>query len=204
MYVVCLDLEGVLVPEVWINVAEATGIEDLRLTTRDVPDYDALMKRRIGILDKHGLHLTDIQRVIGGMDPLQGALEFLDELRTITQVIILSDTFTQFAVPLMRKLSWPTLFCNSLIVQDDRIVDYALRIKDGKRHAVEAFKNLNYSVIAGGDSYNDISMLQIADHGILFRPPPNVIEEFPQFPVVERHEDMLSQIVGLLDSDSND
>jgi phosphoserine/homoserine phosphotransferase len=194
MHLLCLDLEGVLVPEIWISVAEATGIPDLRVTTRDISDYDVLMKRRIGILDAHGLRLSDIQRVIGGMDPLAGAREFLDTVRSEMQVIILSDTFTQFASPLLRKLGRPTLFCNSLVVEDDRVVDYRLRQKDGKRRAVEALKTLAYTVIAGGDSYNDISMLSIADHGLLFRPPQNVIDEFPQFPVVTEHDRLLDEV----------
>ena len=203
MYVVCLDLEGVLVPEVWINVAEATGIEELRLTTRDISDYDVLMKKRLGILDEREIGLSDIQRVIEKMEPLEGARAFIDELRELTQVVILSDTFTEFAAPMMRKLAWPTLLCNSLVVRDDRIVDYTLRIRDGKRRAVEALENLGYSVIAGGDSYNDISMLERADHGLLFRPPANVVAEYPQFPVVEIHSDMLAHIKTIISANSD-
>ena len=185
MEIACLDLEGVLVPEIWINFAERTGIEELRLTTRDVPDYDALMTRRLSILAEHDLGLSDIQQVIGGMSPLAGAKEFLDWLRERAQVVILSDTFYQFAAPLMRQLGWPTLFCHRLeIGEGGRVSNYCLRQKDGKRQAVRAFHQLNFRVIAAGDSYNDTTMLSEADAGILFRPPDNVIEEFPQFPVV--------------------
>jgi phosphoserine/homoserine phosphotransferase len=200
MHIICLDLEGVLVPEIWINVAEHTGIEDLRLTTRDISDYDKLMKYRIDILEKHNLKLKDIQRVIGEMDPLPGAREFLDSLREKAQVIILSDTFTQFAKPLMRKLGWPTLFCNSLVIDaQDNIIDYTLRQNDGKKHAVGALRSLNFSIIACGDSYNDVTMLQSADNGIFFRPPEKILEEFPQFPVVQSHADLLAEIDKLLD-----
>ncbi|MBN2050657.1 MAG: bifunctional phosphoserine phosphatase/homoserine phosphotransferase ThrH [Spirochaetales bacterium] len=195
MHLVCLDLEGVLVPEIWINVALATGIEELKLTTRDISDYDVLMKKRIGILDRHNLKLKDIQRVIGGMDPLEGAKEFLNELRSLTQVVILSDTFDQFARPLMEKLQWPTLFCNTLIIDGSgAIADYRLRQKDGKRKAVEAFKTIGLSVIASGDSYNDITMLKTADAGVLFRPPENVKAEFPELPAVETYGDLLKEI----------
>lgn len=184
MELACLDLEGVLIPEVWINFAERTGIEELRATTRDIPDYDVLMRQRLGILRDHDLGLSDIQEVIGGMRPLDGAGEFLDWLRARFQVVILSDTFYQFAEPFMRQLGWPTLMCHNLEV-DDRgmIVDYHLRQADPKRQAVKAFHGLNFRVIATGDSYNDTTMLSEADAGILFRPPPNVIQEFPQFPV---------------------
>jgi phosphoserine/homoserine phosphotransferase len=202
MHIVCLDLEGVLVPEIWINVAEHTGIEDLRLTTRDISDYDKLMKYRIDILEKRNLKLKDIQQVIGGMDPLEGAKGFLDSLREKTQVVILSDTFTQFAKPLMRKLGWPTLFCNSLVIDEqNNIIDYKLRQNDGKKHAVEALRSLNFSIIACGDSYNDVTMLKTADAGIFFRPPENIVEEFPRFPVVESHEDLMTEIEKLLDPD---
>lgn len=195
MHLVCLDLEGVLVPEIWINVALATGIEELKLTTRDISDYDVLMKKRIGILDRHNLKLKDIQRVIGGMDPLEGAKEFLNELRSLTQVVILSDTFDQFARPLMEKLQWPTLFCNTLIIDGSgAIADYRLRQKDGKRKAVEAFKTIGLSVISSGDSYNDITMLKTADAGVLFRPPENVKAEFPELPAVETYGDLLKEI----------
>ncbi|HHW75895.1 MAG TPA: bifunctional phosphoserine phosphatase/homoserine phosphotransferase ThrH [Xanthomonadaceae bacterium] len=190
MELACLDLEGVLVPEIWINVAERTGIEALRLTTRDVPDYDELMRGRLALLDQHGLKLPDIQRVIAGMGPLDGAREFLDWLRERFQVVILSDTYYEFALPLMRQLGWPTLFCHRLEVANDRVVNYVLRQADSKRAAVRAFHDLNFRVIAAGDSYNDTAMLAEAEAGILFRPPQNVIDEFPQFPVAWTFEDM--------------
>jgi phosphoserine/homoserine phosphotransferase len=189
--IACLDLEGVLVPEIWINVAERTGITALRRTTRDEPDYDKLMRQRLEILDQHQLKLADIQEVIGTMGPLDGALDFIEWLRNRHQVIILSDTFYEFAAPLMAQLSHPCLFCNSLEVDDNgRIVDYRLRIEDGKRRAVMALKLLNFSIIAAGDSYNDTTMLRQADAGILFRPPQNVIEEFPQFPVTRTYDEL--------------
>ncbi len=190
MELACLDLEGVLVPEIWINVAERTGVEALRLTTRDIPDYDQLMRRRLALLDQHGLKLSDIQRVIAGMRPLEGAHEFLDWLRERFQVVILSDTYYEFAWPLMRQLGWPTLFCHRLEVVDDRVVNYVLRQADGKREAVRAFHALNFRVIATGDSYNDTAMLAEAEAGILFRPPQNVIDEFPQFPVTRTFEEL--------------
>jgi phosphoserine/homoserine phosphotransferase len=184
MNLVCLDLEGVLVPEIWINVAERTGLDALRLTTRDVADYDELMAHRLGVLDEHGLKLADIQAVIAGMGPLPGAAEFLDRLRRRAQVVILSDTFYEFAMPLMAQLGHPTLFCHQLQVDaDDRIVGYTLRQPDSKRAAVQAFHALNYRVVAAGDSYNDTAMLAEADTGILIRPPESVVAEFPQFPV---------------------
>jgi len=189
--IACLDLEGVLVPEIWINVAEATGIAELRRTTRDEPDYDKLMRRRLEILDEHRLTLTDIQRVIAKMGPLEGAHEFLDWLRERFQVIILSDTFDQFAKPLMAQLGYPTLFCNSLVVDEgNRVRDYRIRIRDGKRRAVMALKLINLDVIAAGDSYNDTTMLAEADAGILFRPPDNVIRDFPQFPVTHTYAEL--------------
>jgi phosphoserine/homoserine phosphotransferase len=189
--IACLDLEGVLTPEIWINVAERTGIEALRRTTRDEPDYDKLMRYRIDILEKRGLGLPDIQDVIGTMQPLDGAGEFLDWLRERFQVIILSDTFEEFASPLMAQLGYPALFCNSLEVGDDgRIRSHRIRIKDGKRKAVMALKLLNFEVVAAGDSYNDTTMLKEADHGILFRPPDNVIKEFPQFPVTRTYDEL--------------
>lgn len=189
-----LDLEGVLVPEIWIAVAERTGIEALRRTTRDEPDYDKLMRARLEILDDHGLRLHDITDVIGGLRPEPGARDFLDELRSRMQVIILSDTFEQFAQPLMRQLGWPTLLCHRLAVDgDDRIVDYRLRQPDQKRHAVEALRSLNYQVISAGDSYNDTSMLAAADQGILFRAPANVVAEFPQFPSLSEYDELLER-----------
>ncbi len=185
MEIACLDLEGVLIPEIWINFAERTGIDELRATTRDIPDYDVLMTQRLRILKEHKLGLPDIQEVIDGMGPLEGAREFIDWLRERFQVVILSDTFYEFAAPLMRQLGHPTLLCHKLSVDDQGFVtDYHIRQKDPKRQAVLAFKGLNYRVIAAGDSYNDTTMLGEADKGILFRPPQNVIDEFPQFPVV--------------------
>jgi len=189
--IACLDLEGVLVPEIWINVAASTGIEALRRTTRDEPDYDKLMRGRLELLDAHGLKLPDIQAVIGRMHPLDGATDFLTWLRHRFQVIILSDTFYEFAAPLMAQLDHPCLFCNSLIVdQDGRVSGYRLRIRDGKRKAVMALKLLNFEVVAAGDSYNDTSMLAEADVGILFRPPDNVAREFPQFAVTRTYDEL--------------
>lgn len=192
--VVTLDLEGVLVPEIWIAVAEATGIPELRRTTRDEPDYDVLMRGRLEILDRHGLTMSRIEDVIGGLDPLPGARDFLDELRHRTQVIILSDTFEQFGRPLMQLLGRPTLLCHRLVVSDDRIVDYELRMADQKRHAVRALKNLNYRVFAAGDSYNDTAMLGEADAGYLFHAPDNVIREFPQFPALDTYDELLAAL----------
>jgi phosphoserine/homoserine phosphotransferase len=192
--IVTLDMEGVLTPEIWIAVSEKTGIKELRLTTRDVPDYDVLMRGRVKILDQHGLKLSDIQKVIGTLKPLDGALDFLRALRPVTQVVILSDTFEQFAQPLLRQLEWPTLLCHRLKVENDRIVDYMIRIPEQKKKAVAAFKLMNYRVIAGGDSYNDTAMLGEADLGILFRAPENVRREFPQFQAVETYDDFLKLI----------
>lgn len=184
MIIAALDLEGVLVPEIWINVSKKTGIEELKLTTRDIPDYDVLMKRRLKILAEHKLKLPDIQAVIATLTPLEGAKEFLDWLRTEFQVIILSDTFQEFAKPLMRQLGWPTLFCHSLeVAVDGSITNYRLRMKDQKKAAVESFRKMNFNVVAAGDSYNDTTMLKAANQGFLFRPPDNVKKEFPQFPV---------------------
>ncbi|MBL6946232.1 MAG: bifunctional phosphoserine phosphatase/homoserine phosphotransferase ThrH [Rhodospirillales bacterium] len=194
MDIVCLDLEGVLVPEVWINFAEKTGIEALRATTRDVPDYDVLMRQRLKILDENGLKLPDIQAVIGEMGPMEGAREFLDRLRESFQVVILSDTFYDFAEPMMRQLGWPTLFCHRLeIAEDGRVANYRLRMPDQKRHSVEAFQKLNFKVMAAGDSYNDTTMLAAAEAGILFRAPDNVIREFPQFPHVREYDDLAAE-----------
>ena len=191
MIFACLDLEGVLVPEIWINVAERTGIDALRITTRDEPDYDVLMKRRLEILTEHGLTLADLQQVIATLSPLDGAREFLDELRERFQVLILSDTFYEFADPLMRQLGRPTLLCHSLGIDDEgRVVDYHLRMADQKRQAVIRLHELRFKVIAAGDSYNDTSMLGEADAGILFCPPDNVIEEFPQFPVTRSYTEL--------------
>jgi len=190
MHIVCLDLEGVLVPEIWIGVAQKTGIEQLRLTTRDVPDYDQLMQYRIGILRDHQLTLGDIQDVIATLQPLSGALEFLDWLRNRTQVIILSDTFSEFARPLMKALHWPTLFCNSLVVDDrNAIISYRLRQQDGKYKAVIALQSIGFSVLAGGDSYNDLAMIKQADRGVLFRAPDRILTENPQLDHTTTYEE---------------
>lgn len=185
MHLACLDMEGVLVPEIWINVAERTGIEELKRTTRDEPDYDKLMNYRIGVLAEHRVTLSLIQSVISSMGPLPGAREFLDALRRDFQVVVLSDTFYQFGMALMPHLGMPTLFCHDLVVDDDMIVGYRLRQADSKTQAVRALQALNFTCIATGDSYNDTGMLSAADAGILFRPPANVVAEFPQFPVAE-------------------
>jgi phosphoserine / homoserine phosphotransferase len=192
--IVTLDMEGVLTPEIWIAVAEKTGIPELRRTTRDEPDYDKLMLGRLAILDEHGLKLSDIQGVIGTLQPLPGAKEFLDELRSFVQVVILSDTFEQFAAPLLRQLNWPTLLCHRLVVENDCIVGYQLRIREQKREAVAAFRRMNYQVIAGGDSFNDTAMLGEADKGILFHAPENVKRQFPQFPAVDTYPDFMNLI----------
>ena len=196
--IVTLDMEGVLTPEIWIAVAEKTKIPELRRTTRDEPDYDKLMNYRIGILDQHGIKLSDIQQVIGTLPLLDGAKIFLDELRSRVQVIILSDTFEQFAQPLIKQMNWPTLFCHTLIVENDRIAGYKLRIADQKRKAVAAFKALNYHVIAAGDSYNDTGMLAEAHHGFLIHAPEKVKTEFPQFKAVESHAELLTLIKAAL------
>lgn len=191
MQLACLDLEGVLIPEIWIGVADRTGIDDLRATTRDIPDYDVLMRQRLRILDEHGIGIGQFQEVIGEMGPLEGAKDFLDWLKERFQVLILSDTFYEFAAPLMRQLDYPTLFCHKLGIEDSgRIADYHLRQPDQKRKAVQAFHQLNFQVIAAGDSYNDTTMLSEADRGILYRPPRNVIDEFPQFPVTTSYEEL--------------
>jgi phosphoserine/homoserine phosphotransferase len=191
---VALDVEGVLVPEIWIAVADRTGIDGLRRTTRDEPDYDVLMRYRLDLLNEHSLTMSLIEDVIGGLEPLDGAKAFLDELRSITQVILLSDTFEQFAKPLMRQLGWPTVFCHRLVVEDDRITDYRLRQPNQKQRSVEAFHALEYKVIAAGDSYNDTSMLAKADAGFLFHAPANVIAEFPQYPALDTYPELLAAI----------
>ena len=180
--IVTLDMEGVLTPEIWIAVAERTGLPELRRTTRDEPDYDQLMHYRLAILDREGITLSKIQEVIGTLQPLPGAVEFLDGLRERVQVLILSDTFEQFAAPLIRQLGRPALWCHRLIVANDRITGYRLRMADQKRAAVAALQGLNYNVIAAGDSFNDTSMLKQADHGFLFHAPDNIVKQFPQFP----------------------
>ena len=196
--IVTLDMEGVLTPEIWIAVAEKTKIPELRRTTRDEPDYDKLMRYRLAILDQHGIKLSDIQAVIGSLTLLHGAKNFLDELRTLTQVIILSDTFEQFAQPLIKQLNWPTLLCHTLIVENDRITDYQLRIADQKKKAVAALKDLNYRVIAAGDSFNDTAMLVEADEGFLFHAPDNVKEQFPELQAVDSYDDLMKLIKGAL------
>ena len=197
MQIACLDLEGVLIPEIWIEFSERTGLPELAKTTRDEPDYDKLMRGRIEILNRERVGLPDIQRVIDGMRPLEGAREFLDWLRGYCQVVILSDTYYQFAAPLMRQLGYPTLFCNELIVDDaGRVRDYRLRLRDQKRESVKAFRKLNFHTIAAGDSYNDTAMLAEAHAGILFRPPRNVIAEFPQFPVTISYDELRAEITS--------
>ena len=193
--IVTLDLEGVLVPEIWIAFAQKTGIDELRLTTRDIPDYDELMAGRLSILNKNSLKLSDIQEVISMLTPLEGAKAFLDELRSLTQVVILSDTFLEFAEPLMKQLDWPTIFCHDLEIDGEgRVVNYRLRQPDQKRKAVEAFRGLNYAIIAAGDSYNDTTMLAEADKGFLFRAPDIVKNEFPQFKSAEEYEELMGMI----------
>jgi len=194
--IACLDLEGVLVPEIWIAFAEKTGIESLRATTRDIPDYDVLMKQRLRILDENGLTLNDIQEVIATLEPLEGAVEFVNWLRERFQVVILSDTFYEFSQPLMRQLGFPTLLCHKLVTDENgRVVDYQLRQKDPKRQSVLALKTLYYRIIAAGDSYNDTTMLGEADAGILFHAPDNVIEQFPQFPAVHTFDDLKKEFI---------
>lgn len=191
MELACLDLEGVLVPEIWIAFAERTGIDELRATTRDIPDYDVLMTQRLGLLDQHNLKINDIQEVIATLSPLPGAIDFVDWLRERFQVIILSDTFYEFSEPLMRQLKWPTLFCHRLVTDETgAVVDYKLRQKDPKRASVQALHSLNYRVIAAGDSYNDTTMLAEADVGFLIHAPQNVIEEFPQFKAMDSLEEL--------------
>ena len=189
-------MEGVLTPEIWIAVAERTGIPELRRTTRDEPDYDKLMLDRIAILDRHGITLPKIQDVIGGLSPLPGASEFLDELRRRVQVIILSDTFEQFADPFMRQFGRPALFCHRLVVENDRIAGYQLRMADQKRQAVAALQSLNYNVVAAGDSFNDTTMLAQADHGFLFHAPENIVRQFPQFPAIDDYSELLKLILA--------
>lgn len=208
MHIVFSDLEGVFVPEIWINLAEKTGIEALTLTTRDIPDYDKLMTHRLNLMEKHNLTLHDIQRVVSEMEPLEGAKSFLDWLRRVTQVIVLSDTFVEFAAPLMAKLGFPTLLCHTLSTDaKGRITAYHIRKESAKKAAVVAFRGLNYETIAMGDSYNDTAMLTAADHGILFRPPENVVAEFPQFPIFENYDDLkiiYTKLLGLTPTDEAD
>ena len=199
MYIVCSDLEGVYVPEVWINVSKRTGIDELKLTTRDISDYNALMRRRLEILKQHGLTLFDIQHVISLIEPLPGARDFLVWLRNIAQIIIVSDTFVEFADPMMEKLGRPTLLCHSLKVdRDGNILDFLLRQPDAKKKVVEALQNLQFKVIAIGDSYNDISMLRQAEIGILYRPPQNVMDDHPDLPVVHSYNDLKLKLTEIL------
>ena len=196
MEIACLDLEGVLVPEIWIAFAKATGIDELKATTRDIADYDVLMNQRLRILDQHGLGLTEIQKVIAGLRPLEGANDFLDWLKQRFQVVILSDTFYEFSQPLMRQLGFPTLLCHRLVVDDaGKVTGYTLRQKEAKRQCVKAFRQLNFRVIAAGDSYNDTAMLAEADAGILFRAPDNVIAEFPQYPAVHSYDALRDEFI---------
>jgi phosphoserine/homoserine phosphotransferase len=195
MPLICLDLEGVLVPEIWIAFSEATGIPEFRRTTRDEPDYDKLMRFRLDLLKRHGLKLPDIQNVIGKMSPLEGAEDFTAKLRERTQLVILSDTFEEFAKPLMAKLGWPTLFCNSLETEEDgTVTGYRLRQKDGKKHAVAAFNSINLRVFAAGDSFNDLKMINEADGGCLFRAPEKIREDYAHIPCVDTYEAMLERI----------
>jgi phosphoserine / homoserine phosphotransferase len=199
MHIVCTDLEGVFTPEIWINVAQKTGIQDLNLTTRDIPDYNVLMRKRLAILKENGLKLKDITDVIATMNPLAGAVAFLNWLRAAAPVIVVSDTYVEFARPLMEKLGWPTLFCHHLSVgADGTIENYNLRQPDSKYRTVLALKSLNFTVLSIGDSYNDITMLKEADHGFLFRPPEAVKKEYPQFPVSNTYEDLKSLIAPAL------
>ena len=202
MYIVCPDLEGIFVPEIWINVAEKTGIEELRLTTRDISDYDQLMKGRLAILKREGLTIKDIQEVIQTMEPLDGAHEFLEWLRERFQVIVVSDTFVEFASPLLKKLTWPTLLCNSLIINANGVIDnYQLRQRDGKRHVVRALKGMGFKVIAIGDSYNDTTMISEADKGIFFRPPETIISEYPGYAIVETYEVLRTELMRYVESE---
>ena len=195
MYIICADMEGIFTPEIWINVAEITGIKELRLTTRDISDYDVLMKKRLGILDENKLKLKDIQDVIATMQPLEGARQFLNWLRSKVQVIIVSDTYVEFAGPLIEKLGWPTLFCNTLTIgANGMIADYNLRQYDGKQKVVKALQSLNYKVIAIGDSYNDITMLKAAEKAILYRPPDNVRQEYAELPTASTYAELKKRI----------
>ncbi len=195
MNIVCLDLEGVLVPEIWIAFSEASGIPELKRTTRDEPDYDKLMRWRLGILKEHGLGLKEIQDTIAKIDPLPGAKEFLDELRSITQVIIISDTFTQFATPLMEKLGWPTIFCNSLeVAESGEITGFKMRIENSKLTTVKALQSIGYETIASGDSYNDLAMIQASKAGFLFRSTDKIKADYPELPAFEEYKDLLDAI----------
>ena len=195
MDIVCLDLEGVLVPEIWIAFAEASGIPELKRTTRDEPDYDKLMKWRLGILKEHGLGLKEIQETIAKIDPLPGAKEFLDELRSFAQVIIISDTFTEFAQPLMKKLGWPTIFCNSLVIAEDgEITDYKMRVENSKLTTVRALQSIGFETVASGDSYNDLGMILAGKSGFLFRTTEQIKADYPQIPALETYEELLNAL----------
>ena len=199
MYITCLDLEGVLVPEIWIAFAEATGIPELKKTTRDEPDYGKLMSYRIDVLKQHGLGLKEIQDVIATIEPMDGAKEFLDELRSITQVIIISDTFTQFATPLMKKLGWPTIFCNSLVVSETgEVTGFKMRVENSKYTTVRALQSIGYDTIASGDSYNDLGMIKASKYGFLFRSTDKIIADNPDVPAYETYEDLLNAIKGVI------
>ncbi len=199
MDIICLDMEGVMVPEIWINFAEKTGIEELKLTTRDIKDYNELMDHRLKILNENNLKINDIQEVIATLEPFEGAKEFLDWIRKHSQLVILSDTFSEFAKPLMEKLGFPTLFCHELeIANDGKITDYKLRMADHKTHAVKAFQGLNFNIFAAGDSYNDTGMLKQAQKGVLFRSPQNVQADFPMFQTAETYEEMKELITAFL------
>lgn len=200
MDIVCLDMEGVLVPEIWIAFAEASGVPELRRTTRDEPDYDKLMQWRISILKEHGLGLNEIQKVIATIDPMEGAKEFLDELRSLTQVIIISDTFREFAMPLMKKLGWPTIFCNSLkVAPDGEIVGYNMRCPQSKLTTVKALQSIGYETIASGDSYNDLGMIQASKAGFLFKSTQKIKEDYPHIPAYETYDELLTAIKKVLD-----
>ncbi len=199
MHLVCLDLEGVLVPEIWIATAQITGIPELARTTRDEPDYDVLMRSRLDVLKRNDIRIADIQKIINTLKPLRGARRFIQWLRSQTRVIILSDTFVEFACPLMEKLGFPTLFCHNLVIDPEgRIIDYKLRQPNQKHAAVQAFKSLNFKVIAAGDSYNDLTMLQSAHQGIFFRPPESLVDKYPEFPVTSRYSELRTTIEGIL------
>jgi phosphoserine/homoserine phosphotransferase len=204
MKIICADMEGIFTPEIWIRVAKKTGIEELKLTTRDISDYDVLMKKRLGILAGNGLKLKDITDVIETMDPLEGALDFLNWAREQTQIVVVSDTYVEFARPLLRKLGWPTLFCNTLtIAPDGSITNYNLRQQDGKRKTVLSLRRLNYHILAVGDSYNDITMLKEADAGVLFKPPENVRNEYPELPATYNYDE-LKDVMGPLLAEGTD
>ncbi len=200
MYITCLDLEGVLVPEIWIAFAKATGIEELKKTTRDEPDYNKLMQYRIAILKEHGLGLKEIQDVIATIDPMPGAKEFLDKLRSVCQVIIISDTFTQFAAPLMKKLGWPTIFCNSLVVSESgEVTDFKMRVEQSKLTTVKALQSIGYDTIAAGDSYNDLGMIRASKAGFLFRSTDKIKADNPDLPAFESYDEFLGAILAAMD-----